>query len=415
MAFKSRLGQTLQQLFLCCGVMAWAGLALAGPDAPTAKILCERITSNQESTRKSAIPLVEWERGHDQEYVAAIDELITESLRRPALDSHFLAVRKLADCPLPGGTETAAKALEATDWRLVMTAVEVLGHRTADSQAAAIGKLYFRPDAQRFYALRHAVVCALGDIGKPKSVEVLVNMLPALEGQLKYEALARLTRRTGKNHGDDLTAWEDWWSAQDGVVPGNVPAIDDPLPLNLPWQYPVPQFFAQPIYSQRVVFVLDRSGSMNSTLGNQTRLAAMQEEFRQAILRLPESAFFGLIVFNQKVEVWQTPLVEANIRNKTSAIQAIYRLKAEGLTAVYDALERGLQLDQNVEQIIFLTDGRPTAGKYRTTPEIVANITALNRYLHTRIDCLGIDTEGEPEELLKQIAANNFGTYTRIR
>lgn len=384
-------------------------------EPPDAVTIVRRLKSNQESVRKSAVPLVEWQKGHDQEYLNALEDVIASTLKRPVLDSHLMAVEKLTDCPLPGGTEAVAQALDAFDWRLVMTAVEVLRKKKADSQAANIAKIWFRPDAQRYYALRHAVVIALGDIGKPKATEALVQLLPALEGQLKYEAIARLTLRTGQNHGDSLDAWKDWWSGQRGTMPAVTVEENEALPEDLPWAYPVPKFFARPIYSQRVVFVLDRSGSMKSTLNGQTRLAEMQEQFRQAIQRLPESASFGLIVFNQRVEVWRSPLVPANTVNKAAAIQSIYSLQAEGLTAIYDSLEKGLQLDQNIEQIIFLTDGRPTAGKYLQKDDIVTAITQLNRYLHTRIDCLGIDTEGEPEELLKEISRQTYGTYTRIR
>lgn len=395
--------------------LAAVAVVHAADDRPDAATIVRRLESNQEAVRKSAVSLVEWNQGHDADYLAAIDNLLSASLRRPALESHFRALEKLTDCPAPDGSKIVAKSLGAFDWRLSMTAVEVLGRRQADSQAKEIAKVWFRPDAQKYYALRHAVVCTLGDIGKSQSTAALVELLPALEGQLKYEAIARLTLRTGQNHGDDLTAWKDWWSGQDGVLPNVAIEPDTPLPENIPWAYPVPKFFARPIYSQKVVFVLDHSGSMNSTLNGQTRLAAMQEQFQQAIQRLPESASFSLIVFNQQVDVWRTPLVPANTVNKTAAIQSIYSLQANGLTAIYDSLERGLQLDQNIEQIIFLTDGRPTAGKYTRNEDIIQNIAQLNRYLHTRIDCLGIDTEGPPEELLKEISRQTYGTYVRIR
>lgn len=404
----------LMASFLSC-LLAGTVALYAADDRPDAATIVRRLESNQEAARKSAIGFVEWNQGHDAEYLAAIDSLLTASQKRPALESHFRALEKLTDCPAPDGSKIVAKSLDAFDWRLAMTAVEVLGRRQADSQAKEIAKVWARPDAQKYYALRHAVVCTLGDIGKSQATAALVELLPTLEGQLKYEAIARLTLRTGQNHGDNLTAWKDWWSGQDGVLPAVTVEPETPLPEDIPWAAPVPKFFARPIYSQKVVFVLDHSGSMNSTLNGQTRLAAMQEQFQQAVQRLPEATSFSLIVFNQQVDVWRTPLVPANTINKTAAIQSIYSLQAKGLTAIYDSLERGLQLDQNIEQIIFLTDGRPTAGKYTRNEDIIQNLTQLNRYLHTRIDCLGIDTEGPPEELLKEISRQTYGTYTRIR
>ncbi len=99
----------------------------------------------------------------------------------------------------------------------------------------------------------------------------------------------------------------------------------------------------------------------------------------------------------------------------SAAVKAIYALEATGKTAVFDALEAGLQLDDELEQIVFLTDGRPTAGKITNDVEIVEAIARLNRYRRVRIDCLGIDTDGAPEQLLQEIARRNFGAYSRIR
>ncbi len=405
----------LLSLVLCL----WVGIddrsVFAAEEPVSSATIVNRLKSNKEPTRRSAIPLVEWDQGHDAEYLVALDEIVSAAVRRPVLDSAFGALFKLADCPLPEASKSVAQVLEATDWRLVMTAVEVLGRRESDEFAPEIGKVWDRPEARQYYALRHAVVCTIGDIGGPQSVDTLVGLLPKLDGQLKYEAVARLTLRTGENHGADVAAWKEWWTAQNGVVPDVSAAADEPLPVDLPWQRVLPRFFNVPIYSQRVVFVLDHSKSMLSTLEGKTRLEALQEQFQQVIQRLPETTSFGLIVFNDRVDVWQSKLVPASTANKNSAIQSIYSLQSTGRTAVFDSLEKGLRLDQNVEQIIFLTDGRPTAGKYTKNEDIITAISQMNRYLHTRIDCLGIDTEGPPEDLLKEISRQTYGTYTRIR
>ncbi len=405
------------ELMLCVvvNVVLHGSGAFAASEHPGAVAVVNRIASGKEPIRRAAIPLVEWNQGHDEEYRTALHELIAATVRRPVLDSTFTAVQKLADCPLPAASASVAQALQASDWRLAMVAVEVLGHRRADDTAAAIRKVWDRPEAKRFYALRHTVVCSLGDIGGPTAVEGLVGLLPDLDGQLKYEAVARLTLRTGENHGSDVTAWKEWWTAQDGVVPDVPVAANEELPVDLPWQRALPRFFNLPIYSQRVVFVLDHSKSMLSTLEGKPRLEAMQDEFTKVMQRLPEAAAFGMVVFNERVDVWKSALTPANSSSKSAAIQSIYSLQATGKTAVYDALEAAIQLDQNIEQIVFLTDGRPTAGKITNDAEIVNAITLLNRYHHIRIDCLGIDTEGPPEELLKQISQRNSGTYTRIR
>ncbi len=294
---------------LCLLLPVSVRTAPAAEDRADVATVVSRLNSGKEQIRRSAIPLIEWEQGHDEEYVAALGGLIEAAVRRPALDSAFGAVLKLADCPLPAASDTIAKALSAADWRLAMMAVDILGQRRADDHAAAIREIWDRPDARRSYALRHAVVCSLGEIGGPRSVGESVNLLPNLDGQLQYEAVARLSRRTGAKHGSDAVAWKEWWTAQDGKVPEVPVAKDDPLPQDLPWQRTVPRFFHVPIYSNRVVFVLDRSQSMLSTLRGKTRLEAMQEEFAKVVRQLPEASSFGLIVFNDRVEIWKNKLV----------------------------------------------------------------------------------------------------------
>ncbi|HET6423475.1 MAG TPA: hypothetical protein VFG20_07310, partial [Planctomycetaceae bacterium] len=154
MRMPRRLPNVLSSLMLCLFSAVHFSPVHAAEDPPDAATIVRRLKSNQESVRKSAVPLVEWQKGHDEEYLTALDDLIAGTLKRPVLDSHLMAVEKLTDCPLPGGIEAVAQALDAFDWRLVMTAVEVLGKKKADSQAANIAKVWARPDAQRYYALR---------------------------------------------------------------------------------------------------------------------------------------------------------------------------------------------------------------------------------------------------------------------
>ncbi len=413
MRLENRSRKSFCCIHLCLvGVTLLTAVDLGAADPPDPVILVARLRAPKEQLRRAAVPLVEWNHGYDQEYHQALHDLIGAAVRRPALDSSLLAVQKLADCPVPEATASIVQALEATDWRLVLLAVDTLGRRRDDASGIAIRRVWDRPEARKFYALRHAVVSSLGNISGSHAIHGLIDLLPQLEGQLQYEAVARLTLRTGMNYGADATAWKEWWVSQDGQVPEVTVAENEPLPVNLPWPHALPKFFDVPIYSQRVVFVLDRSKSMLSTLNGKTRLEALQEQFTEVMQRLPESTSFGLIVFNERVETWKTALVPATLANKSAAIQSIYSLQATGKTAVYDALEAGLQLDQNIEQVVFLTDGRPTSGKITDDAGI---ITAMNRYTRTRIDCLGIDTEGPPEELLQTIARQNFGTYTRLR
>lgn len=401
--------------FLASGwLVLSSAVSLAAEPANPATVV-SRLGSNKENLRLAGLADLRWNAGADAEYARALDELLTAAAKRPVTESSIRALHALAQCPLPEATLKLEGALRVPDWRMALTAADALGDRRAASSASALRQAWDRPDARRSYGLRHAVVLALGDVGGPQATETLIGLLPRLEGQLRYEAAARLTLRTGQDHGIDPTAWADWWAAQGGRLPEIVRNPDEALPVELRGGQTLPKFFSRPIYAERVVFVLDRSKSMQSTLDGKPRLEVMQDEFRRAVERLPEATQFGLVAYNDRYDLWQPRLVPATSGNKSAAIQWLYSLPATGKTALFDAIEAGLSFEGGAEQVLLLTDGRPTAGKLTDAASILAAIHQINQWTRTRIDCFGIDTEGPPEELLKALAADNFGSYVRLR
>jgi Mg-chelatase subunit ChlD len=157
------------------------------------------------------------------------------------------------------------------------------------------------------------------------------------------------------------------------------------------------------------------SGSMRSTVEGKTRLEATQDELTNAIKALPEDALFGVVAFNDRVQPWQIQPKLATSENKAAAIQAVWSLSAQGKTAMNDALEVALGYHGYLEQILLLSDGRPTAGRLVDTAAIVSNITGRNQFRRVRIDTIGLDTAGEAERLLQQLAERNHGRYNKLR
>jgi len=177
----------------------------------------------------------------------------------------------------------------------------------------------------------------------------------------------------------------------------------------------VPVFYGMNIYAKRVVFIVDRSKSMLSTVDEETRLEQAQTELVNAIKNLPDGTFFNIIAFDQTVIPWKPRLVSANLQTKREAFRAVWRLIAGRKTAAYDALERGLALDPNIELIVFLSDGRPTAGQIVVPDLIVDVITKQNLLLRATINTIGIDARDVNEEFLKDLAESNFGEYLSVR
>jgi uncharacterized protein YegL len=165
-----------------------------------------------------------------------------------------------------------------------------------------------------------------------------------------------------------------------------------------------------PIYANKLLFVLDTSGSMQGV-----RFAAAKRELVHAIQGLRSEVQFSIIVFNSSVSRWQQHLVKADVLNKKLAEAFIEGLNPQASTATFDALAAALEYD--VEAIYFLTDGAPTGGQIVAPPAIVQSVSGTNRLRRISIYTIGL-APGAPgsmtDAFLKTLAEQNLGTYRRV-
>ena len=130
---------------------------------------------------------------------------------------------------------------------------------------------------------------------------------------------------------------------------------------------------------------------------------------------MPDGAFFNLIGFEEERKLWAGELVESTPEARSDAIRFVYSLLPRKKTALYDALEEALRHDENIEQIVLLSDGKPTAGRVVHPGVIVELITRQNAFSQTTINAVGIDTHGEERLFLEQLTSRNFGELRVIR
>jgi len=287
------------------------------------------------------------------------------------------------------------------------------GHTPDWSQ---IERLTQHPDCDKVYGVRRAVITAAERSATPGAVEWLILTAEHTDGQLKYAAVVALTRVTGQPFGGSATKWRTWWdTARVDLPPGTLPPKPTATPPEIVWHEPVPKFFNAPIFARRLLFILDRSASMASTLNGEPRIDRLRQEFEQAILKLPPGTEFNVLVYHDSVQVMAPGYLVATTENKRHAIAFAERVFPERLTACYDALAIGLQNHFELEAIYFLSDGEPTTGSIVDMPEIVDAITAQNRFKQTSIYTLGIDARGVHKQFLQELASRNFGEFFLIR
>nr|XP_039268559.1 inter-alpha-trypsin inhibitor heavy chain H4-like isoform X2 [Styela clava] len=179
-------------------------------------------------------------------------------------------------------------------------------------------------------------------------------------------------------------------------------------------------FFAPedlPVLPKKVVFVIDRSGSMSGRKISQTK-----EAFISVIKELRDSDQFNIVSFaSSRPTIWsdtEAGLVDVTKANLNDAIAHVNGIRAAGGTDINSALIAaskllsGVTMDDKVSaMIILLTDGKPTSGITRTS--------SIRKNIKEKIEgrfslfCLGFGDDLD-HDFLKRMANENDGIARKI-
>uniref|UniRef100_A0A8C5B1V3 Inter-alpha-trypsin inhibitor heavy chain H3 n=1 Tax=Gadus morhua TaxID=8049 RepID=A0A8C5B1V3_GADMO len=141
-------------------------------------------------------------------------------------------------------------------------------------------------------------------------------------------------------------------------------------------------FFAPPDLPRirkNVMFVNDRSWSMSGTRMVQSRLA-----MESILSDVHPEDYFGIILFNDRIEPWKESLTKATEENVDEAIKFVWQLSPKGGTNINDAVIKAIHMlqddrrnkklpERSVDMIILLTDGMPNTGE-RNLQRIQQNV-----------------------------------------
>lgn len=116
------------------------------------------------------------------------------------------------------------------------------------------------------------------------------------------------------------------------------------------------------IIAKHVVFVLDRTGSMQGKKIEQARKSLLF-----CLNNLNAKDRFDVITFNESADVLYPNLVAASEENVSKAKHFVENIEASGGTNIDEALKSALGLfnneDSRENMVVFLTDGLPTVGE----------------------------------------------------
>ena len=298
------------------------------------------------------------------------------------------------------------------------------GVRADEQSLPSLGRLTRLKCFSDTFAFRRAVIQAMIRLHQPQAVGALISLLPKIDGEIRGDIIQYLTVATGQSLGPATEPWQAWWTQHKGDIelPAELAGPQRPdvssraggssasqgTVARTPSSYA--SYYGMSIHAKRIVFALDISGSMNGP-----RINTAKRELTTAINALPEDAGFGIVIFNEVLNVWRPCMVEATAANKQNAAWFIANLIPSGNTATYDALEAAFRFD--AEAIYLVTDGEPTDGRIVAPPAIVAAVQQINHNRRVSIYVIGIAPRppgGRFDMFLKTLAEQNLGQYRRV-
>jgi len=176
-------------------------------------------------------------------------------------------------------------------------------------------------------------------------------------------------------------------------------------------------FFGLEAAGRRFAYIVDRSGSMNSTMDDAgvSRWQRTQIEVIRSIRALGVGSRFSIVFYSTGAsplfgdDAW----IKTDAPNTAAAGAAVMRLSAAGQTHPRLAFERVFRLNPKPDAIYFMTDGE-------FEPSVVQDIERMNRRHRVPIHCILYGSLGTPEAMrrveamMRNIARRSGGRYRHI-
>ena len=299
--------------------------------------------------------------------------------------------------------------------------IELLGWRNWEARVLVLRALKpgLYPDLARACAdnLRHRVwqvrLSAAEALARFRVRDGLAALVAAMqkEDQARVRAAIATTLQTltGEKLRDYPELWRKWWDREGASfeVAERKPRATKKKKFAGETKT-VATFYGIPITSNRIIFVLDRSGSMRQQdqTDDSTRLDRAKKELLASVEGMPLTTRANVVFFGTGSFQWRSRLVPLNKSNRRALDRYLTGVDARGGTDMYDALAYALK-DKDVETIYLLSDGNPT-GRFSRLSEMLSEIGKLNRVQRVRIHTISL---GYESRLLRELAKRNDGKY----
>jgi len=320
------------------------------------------------------------------------------------------AIQSLGVMECKAGTEGLLKRLKEQDATPVYEAAKALGRIGDERAVPALRELAANPDgrlreaaafalgsakddesllvlcrllADEAWQVRESAVLSLRRLGRKEAAEPLIEGLRGCTRRVAVEIRDTLAEWTQKDFGFDADLWRSWWISK-GRQEAGAPAKPELTAAT---------YHGIRIDSDRALFVIDTSGSMN--WGD--RITKAKEELSTALHALDAKTRFNLMTFANSASAFRKEMVPASPEILSQADEWLIRQGPAGGTNTYDVLLKAVA-EPGVDSVYFLSDGIPTDGTLIEQEKILAEINKANRFLKIRIHTVAFLVGDGPAE-----------------
>lgn len=288
------------------------------------------------------------------------------------------------------------------------------------------------------WLVRSSAAATLAKLRSKAAIEPLIARLDVEEGRLRSDIGRALTSLTGQDFHGNVALWQRWWK-DNGPTFEVAPAAPPKSAVEAAAEQRGVSFFGISTESQRVLFVLDLSGSMKFSMSPKSnptddpsrpydtpgadetsRLDAAKRDLIKALGGLRDGAHFNLVLFASDVWSWADDLVVMSPDKRVALTKYVEEVDAIGATNIYGALERAFEVagasggdtfsNPQIDTIYLLTDGKATVGVTTDRDEIISFVRSRNQSARITIHTIGL-SDAHDAVLMRRIAEENGGQY----
>jgi|GEM_PF-2422805 len=280
--------------------------------------------------------------------------------------------------------ETIHLAAQSKDWRMRLAASEVmLDHFRDPKSLELMGKL---SKAKRQVIREEAAV----SVGRNK-VEALFDtlILTMREGSLrcKWAAYESMKAISGQDFSLAPDVWAKWWSDKKRGK------LTDEGKLAKGERMSVSTYYNFKIFTDRVLFVVDVSGSMKWLEVPPQRIDIAKKELLKAIRSLDEKTLFNVMTFSSDIHTWKDSGGEvlatpAAVKSASEWLNG--RLLPRGGTNTHGALMRAIRGNPKIDTVYFMSDGLPSSGEMEVQEEILVALRDVNRFRKVKFNTIAL-------------------------